>query len=152
MRWEIHAAAQTVTFLWSLGLGVVLCVWYDFFRLLREHFHRGIWITVVEDLCFWSVSAVATFLFLLAREKGMIRSYVLFGAAIGFALWRLTIGRFLFVFVSRLLGFLKHLICRFAAQIRKIAVLWGQRMQKGLKFVKKPLKIHHFRKKTLENE
>lgn len=150
MRWEIHTAAQTVTFLWSLAVGALLCAWYDFFRLLRRHFHRGAVITFAEDVIFFSVSAVITFLFLLAREKGILRFYVLCGLALGFWIRRLTYGRFLlriwdFIFLG-----LGHIFARIGNGIRKIILPIANFLKKGGISGKKWVKNRFFRKKTLE--
>ena len=150
MRWEIHTAAQTVTFLWSLAVGALLCVWYDFFRLLRRHCHRNFWITFAEDLVFFAVSAVVTFLFLLAREKGILRLYVLCGLALGFWIRRLTYGRFFLRIWDFVFGCLGHIFARIGGVIRKIILPITNFLKKGGISGKKWAKNRIFQKKTLE--
>lgn len=92
--WEIHSGDQAVTFLWSLLLGVLLCVFYDFFRAWRNVMSSRALSVAVQDIFFWLVSAVVTFLFMLARTGGEIRLFVLCGMAVGFSLFRFTLSRF----------------------------------------------------------
>ncbi|MCQ2448966.1 MAG: spore cortex biosynthesis protein YabQ [Clostridia bacterium] len=148
MVWEIHPAVQVFTFLWSLVLGVLLCVWYDFFRLIRRHFHCNAWRVGLQDLLFWSVSAVATFFFLLARENGRVRLFVLLGALFGFGLWRVTAGAVLLEIFSRVLSFWQrifHLIFRLFGRILHPLV---PIFRKVGNFFKKIPKIFVFRRKN----
>ena len=148
MVWEIHPAAQVVTYLWSLLLGVLLCVWYDFFRLIRRRFRCSVWRIALQDLFFWLVAAVATFLFLLARENGRIRLFVLLGAGIGFALWRVTVGAVLLKAAEWILGLFLRCMHRilhlFACVFRPFAAIFRK---VGI-FFKKKQKIFTFRRKN----
>lgn len=92
--WEIHSGDQAATLLWAAVLGAMLCMLYDIFRAWRKAAESRMLSVAVQDIFFWLVSAVATFLFMLARTGGEIRLFVFFGMAAGFALFRFILSRF----------------------------------------------------------
>lgn len=100
--WEIGVGNQTVTFLYSLILGVILCVFYDFIRALRKAGFDSFWAVFLTDIVFWVFSAFAVFIFLISRTNGEIRGYVLFSAVAGFWLFRISFSKFLFPLLSLL--------------------------------------------------
>ncbi len=90
---------QIVTFLLSISLGVVLCLFYDIVRVMHKLFAKGFFEVFIIDLLFWVLASFLTFCFLIIRCQGTVRGYVLFGALIGFIAVRLTISKiFLIVF------------------------------------------------------
>lgn len=109
--WEIHSSDQAVTFLWSIVLGVLLCLFYDIFRAKRAATENGVIAVALQDIFFWSVSAIVTFLFLLARTNGQLRFFVFAGMVIGFFVCRFSISRLWilpFVYFFRGINFLKE--------------------------------------------
>ena len=59
----IDVSAQIVTFLLSLALGAVLCLFYDILRVLHMTSVNGFAEVIVSDLIFWLVAAMATYCF-----------------------------------------------------------------------------------------
>lgn len=103
--WEINVGNQFATFLYSLCLGAVLCLFYDVLRALRKVGYNSFWTVFIGDIFFWTVSAFATFVFLLARTYGEIRGYVIASEFFGFVIFRLIFSRlflkvFEFIFAS----------------------------------------------------
>lgn len=99
--------SQLSLVLYSLILGAVLGVIFDILRISRVLFtYRGnegsirrvsdtflSVITFIEDILFASVSAVLLILFCFKVNRGISRSFLLFGAAVGFILYYFTLGR-----------------------------------------------------------
>lgn len=83
---------QTAYFLWSLALGVLLGVLYDMVRALRMTLRAGRLHVAVSDVIFFAVCGVITSLFALPFNKGNVRGFILFGEAVGFLGYRLTLG------------------------------------------------------------
>ena len=93
--------------LYSLILGAVLGVVFDILRVSRVLIsYRGnegrirrvsdtflSVIAFIEDILFASVSAVLLILFCFKVNRGISRSFILFGAAVGFVLYYFTLGR-----------------------------------------------------------
>lgn len=71
------------TFFLSAFWGMLIVVYYDFFRILRAMLNHSIWMVAVEDLVF----ALGTGCVILAVSysycQGQIRGYLLLGMACG---------------------------------------------------------------------
>lgn len=99
-------ADQTVYFLCSLLFGVIISALYDAVRILRFVGFNRLWQIILTDIVYFFVCAVLTVLFALPFNKGSVRYFVIFGEAIGFILYRYTLGEWLtvvYTFVIRAL-------------------------------------------------
>lgn len=126
---ELSFAQQSAAFLWSVALGVSLAVLYGIFKFIRFSFSPGKAAVFLLDVLFMLSAAVSCFLFSLGFIQGYVRFYVFIGAAVGFAAYRMTVGRLTFILYSRLV-----LVCR--KILNKI-------LRKLKLFAKKLLKICH---------
>lgn len=108
--WEIDLNGQTQTFIYSLCLGALLCLFYDIIRAIRKVWQKSAAAVFFEDLFFWIISAFATFIFLIARTSGEIRGYVLVCELVGFVLCRLTFSRVFFFLIVHFFAFLGKII------------------------------------------
>lgn len=107
----------------SGGMGFLLGAYYDVFRIWRKILHSSAVAVFFQDCCFFATSAVALFLFSLAMTDGVVRVYVLAGAAAGFVAYRHTVGNVLLRTVSFVLNRLhrgKVWLCR----VLSIPFLW----------------------------
>ncbi len=77
-----------------------MCAVYDVFRASRKAGFNSAILVFVTDILFWVLSAFATFIFLISRTNGEIRGYVLIGEFIGFALFKISLSRFVFWFFT----------------------------------------------------
>ena len=125
---------QITAFLYSLLLGAVLCLFYDIIRATRKAGADSFFAVFIGDILFWIISAVAVFIFLVSVTNGEIRGYILFSAAVGFMLYRFTVGKpvffvlcFIFSFVSGIMNKLSIAVARFCCSFeKKITVLLGK--------------------------
>ncbi len=85
-------ADQTVYFLCSLLFGVILSALYDVVRVLRFMGFTKLWQIILSDVIYFLVCAFLTVLFALPFNKGMVRYFTLFGEAVGFVVYRFTLG------------------------------------------------------------
>lgn len=92
----------------SGGLGFLLGAWYDVFRILRRLSHPRKVAVFFQDVVFFATAAVVVFLFSLAMTEGIVRSYVLIGAAAGFEAYRHTVGSVLLRSVCRILCWMRR--------------------------------------------
>lgn len=88
---KISIAVQTVVFLKAVLLGAALGIIYDLLRAVRREIRAGTGVTAVCDSLFWVVALAALFVFVLTAAAGEGRGYILLGAAIGAALYFLTV-------------------------------------------------------------
>lgn len=91
MMW-FSLADQTVYFIASIALGAVLAAVYDLVRAVRMLMCAGRVYIFISDVLFFVCCGVITSLFALPFNKGSVRAFVLFGEAVGFLGYRLTIG------------------------------------------------------------
>lgn len=149
--WEININDQLLTFFYALGLGLLLCVYYDVLRAFHKAGFNSAWGVFIGDIIYCITSAFITFLFLLARTNGEIRGYVLTSALIGFVITRLTLSRVtvflltkLIVSVTRIQRFLSCNIMLFLFNFGRCIVrfckFFQKNMSSALKYVKKLLK------------
>ena len=110
---EFSLAAQTKVFLCTVIFGVCLGAVYDFFKALRLMMKAKRPGTAVCDLIFCLVAFVLFLLFMLSIGGGELRGYILFGMALGAALY---FSAFSELFIKFFTLFLKGL--------REAAILW----------------------------
>lgn len=149
--WEIHSSDQAVTFLWSIVLGALLCLFYDIFRAKRVTVKSGALVVALQDIFFWFVSAVITFIFLLSRTNGQLRFFVFVGMIIGFFICRFTVSRLWmvpFVFLFRGAAFMKDKIyALYIVILTRLTAVFGRFFTLCVEFFKNMLKL---RKKLLK--
>lgn len=100
--WEICNSFQIISFLYALALGVIYCVIYDFLRSIRQIIpHKDITV-FFEDIIYFLIISILTFIFLMATTNGSVRSYILVGISFGFCLSNIFISRYI-IYVFRYL-------------------------------------------------
>ena len=116
-------------------------------------------LTFFEDVLWFFVAAVATYLVCLAKCNGEVRSYVLIGEGIGFLLCRLTVSRGIMTAakpsvraVKKLARRLKNAILRFFTPIisgltEKIQKILHETRKKGKKHLQTRARLLYNRKK-----
>lgn len=96
--WEISVYNQILTFAWSLLLGAIWCFTYDIICSMRRVYVWARWVVFISDVLLWVIYAFVTFIFLISRTNGEIRSYVLLGEILGFLVFRIVVSRFVVMF------------------------------------------------------
>jgi spore cortex biosynthesis protein YabQ len=127
----ISLSAQTAYFLWSLVLGVALGMLYDVIRAARMVLRAGKIHVLISDIVFFTVCGVITSLFSLPFNKGDVRAFILFGEAVGFLTYRITMGSIM----GKVYAFLARKIRSFVQKIRKILQIFFNYLLKSIAFV-----------------
>ena len=83
---------QTLIFLASLGVGFILGIVYDLLRTLRLSITKSKPAIIVFDLLYFFVVAFVSFVFILAANKGEVRSYIIIGELIGALVYYFSLG------------------------------------------------------------
>lgn len=118
---EQSFAVQSTAFLYSLPLGAVLGIIYGIIALLRKTLNLKKGTVIALDITFMLLCAVSIFYFSLGFLDGYIRVYVIFGAGLGFFIYRLTIGRLLQGILNPILSWIKRIIMAIFTKIKLIA-------------------------------
>lgn len=143
-------------FLLSVGFGFFVGLLYDFFKVFRTVVLKSKKGIFVQDILFFLIVAVITFLFLLSINGGRFRLYIFIALAVGFSVYFFTFSNFFFEFS---LNLFKKLKCIFLLLGSVISFPFGKllkssgKLRKKLKeiLIKLPKKIK-FKQKPLENE
>lgn len=127
----ISLSAQTAYFLWSLVLGVALGVLYDVIRAARMVLCAGKIHVMLSDILFFTACGVITSLFSLPFNKGDVRAFILFGEAVGFLTYRITLGSVM----GKVYAFFAKKIRSFVQKIRKFLQFFFNYLLKSIAFV-----------------
>ncbi len=128
---EFSLADQTIYFLSSLLFGVILSALYDVVRVLRFLGFTKQWQIIVSDILYFTVCAFLTVLFSLPFNKGAVRYFVLFGEAVGFIVYRFTLGEV----SAKIYSFLIHIMRKFIEKSLKILRKILNKLLKANRFV-----------------
>jgi len=107
---------QLLIFLASLGVGFLLGILYDFLRALRLSFTRGKWSVIIFDLIYFFSVAFLSYIFILAANKGEVRSYIIIGELIGAVFYYFSFG----IAIIKLTDHFVALLKRFYSFVFKI--------------------------------
>ena len=117
----------------SFLFGIALMLLYDIFRIIRHFIRHGTILTAAEDVFYWLLSAVGIFALLYEENGGLLRWFVIGGAALGM----LAENRFISPFIVRF--FVK--ILRWCIKgCHKTFGVFGKPAKKVSLFLKKELK------------
>ena len=84
---------QLKIFLYSLGMGAILCMLYDIFKALRVMMNFGSKLIFLQDLIYSVFASILTFLYLLLMNNGRVRLYILLGEVLGFLTYYFTLSK-----------------------------------------------------------
>lgn len=128
---EFSLATQTVYFLYSILFGIILSAVYDVVRVIRFMGFTKLWQIILSDVVYFFISAVLTFLFSLPFNNGSVRYFVLFGEAVGFILYRFTLGEVM----AKVYCFLIRIIRRIFKKSLEILIFFSNKLLKANRFV-----------------
>lgn len=123
---DISVTGQGMAFLGSLALGGALGLLYDLCRLLRGRFPLQV-LGALLDLLYWPFAVVALFVSALRLGDGVVRLYLLFGAALGGALYFLLLSPAVVFLLNRLWDLLAAALGLCVLPLKKLSRL-GQRL------------------------
>jgi len=118
---ELNFYQQSIAFLWSIPLGIVIGILYGIIKFIRIAFNFRKTSTIISDVAFMLISTVAIYLFSIAYIQGLVRIYVFIGCIIGFLIYRLSIGRLIARIYSPIIVFVSKIIYVIMSKFKKIA-------------------------------
>ncbi|MDR2074282.1 MAG: spore cortex biosynthesis protein YabQ [Oscillospiraceae bacterium] len=90
---------------YSCILGAFLGIIYDVFKMVRLIFKNRILSVFIQDIIYFFVSSIFTFLFLLAVNQGQVRFYIIAFIFVGWFFYYVVFSRVIFKFLNKLLNF-----------------------------------------------
>lgn len=143
--YSVSQSEQLTIFCAALGLGFLLGVLYDIFRTIRLSLTNAKPAVVIFDLLYFSLFGLATFLFILALNKGEVRSYIIAGELIGAVFYYISFGIAAIKFTDRLTKLLK----RFYAFLFKVFSAPFRLLKRIFSHISEKMSLHF--KKTQKN-
>ena len=101
---------QAWLFVATVGTGAAAGVFYDCFRVLRQAWRHPRWLVHIEDFLFWLVATVLIFYYLLHRNAGEIRPFMMLGMALGAVLYFATVSRWVVKVTVTVVKFVENVI------------------------------------------
>lgn len=91
--WEIKNSFQLFSFAMALLMGVIFCLFYDILRAFRKAKKISDIEVFMQDVIYFLIIAIFTFIVFVPLSNGEIRGYLLIAIAIGFVVCFFTISR-----------------------------------------------------------
>lgn len=98
---ELHA--QLVSFLTALAIGLLLGLFFDFYRVLRGVFRPRAALTFLCDGVYWLFALALTFVALLMSDWAQLRFYTFLGMLGGAALYYRALSKYTLLCIVRCL-------------------------------------------------
>lgn len=151
-----NISSQIQVFLYSVGFGFILGFFYDLFRIIRVALIRTNKAVTAQDILYFLLSAVITFMYLLVINNGKMRFNILLALFFGFTAYYFTLGRFVLSLVVFTAKKFKHYIISLAKLLTtpyRLAIsLFGKSFKKMPENFKNIKKSRKKAEKTLENK
>lgn len=85
---------QAYMFFISITIGLIIGIFYDFFRLIRKIFlHKNKYV-YIEDIIFWLISTFISFYILLHKNNLELRFYLFLGIFLGITIYFVCFSNF----------------------------------------------------------
>lgn len=114
-------ANQVYVFFWSIVIGVILALIFDFFRISRRKGNVKNWIVYLQDVIYWCLVAIIIIASAFITNDGELRGYMFIGYAIGAIFYLILFSKFLIKIISKFLDLIENAINKIWKQIMKFA-------------------------------
>ena len=146
----VSVSEQLCVFGLAALMGAALGVLYDVFKVIRLVGLSSAVLVFFEDILFFAISTVTVFSFYMQVTDGKFRVYPLASAALGFALYFLTLEKVVFFFIKKVY---KLLTTVFGFVYKKVVLFVFLKLKSFAKFIFKPIRkiFHRFFTEKLVN-
>lgn len=111
---------QTYVFFWSLFVGVILAVIFDFFRILRRKGNTPNYMVYIQDIIYWIIITFIIIMSAFITNDGELRGYMFIGYILGAIVYIVTISRYILKFVNKVLDLVENIFNQIKEIIHKI--------------------------------
>ncbi|MGH4137257.1 spore cortex biosynthesis protein YabQ [Clostridium sp.] len=84
---------QVRLIIFSLLSGIITGIFFDIYRLIRGFENPNKFLTIIQDLLFWTLTSIVVFIFLMYTNEGYINFYVYVCLIIGAYLYLKLLSR-----------------------------------------------------------
>jgi len=142
---EISVSQQAAVFLLAVAFGFVLGALYDIFRIIRIAVKCGTVSVFLQDLLFFTICALLTFLYIFYTNSGDVRFFIILGEFFGAILYICSVGALVMRISAKIVEVIKRIVKFLCNIISKPFILFALFLKRHLsifhKFLKKWLKI-----------
>jgi len=103
-------SSQAWLFLSTVLTGGAIGLLYDAFRIFRKTTSHSRLAVQIEDILFWVAATGLTFYYMLHRNYGEIRPFVLIGIALGVVLYFATLSRLVMIVFVAIVEYMKKVV------------------------------------------
>lgn len=117
------------------GIGILIL--YDLLRIFRRIAPHGVLAVALEDVLYWTGTALLIFQLLYQENDGAVRGYALFAVAAGMFFYHQTVSNWMVAHIARILN-----VC-LGFLLKPLRCLWRKLVQvlrAAIRFYKKKLK------------
>ncbi len=125
----------------SLGAGVLIAVFYDFWRAVRKNIPHSSFAVAIEDFVFWLVTTGIIMTIFGKFNKGVLRFYVFLGGGMGILCYCFTVSRLIFPLFSWLIKIVVKVLAFFGGIFGKIKIFMKKLIIYPLKKLWERIKI-----------
>lgn len=111
---------QLIIFGSSCVLGVTLGFIYDLFRIVRMIINPRNMGIFIQDVIYFILSGLITFIFVLCFNSGESRFYILAGEGIGWIIYHITIGDFIYRISGKVVTIFKKKFFEIAGNLKTL--------------------------------
>ena len=97
-------------FVFFIIIGIIISIFFDFFRAIRKNFKSNNFITSIQDVFFIMISSLLIIISIIKLSNGYIRLYCFIGLALGCIIYFLTISNFCVIILTNFVSICKKII------------------------------------------
>ena len=101
---------QAYLFAIFIIIGVIICLLFDFFRILRRVFKTADFITYIEDIIFWILTGFIVLYSVFTFNNGEIRIFMFLGIMLGVIAYMLFLSKYIIKINVKIFNFVKLII------------------------------------------
>lgn len=109
---------QSMVFLWTIVIGMILGLVFDVFRILRRNGNTKDLVVYIQDAIFWIIVTIVIIVSTFLINDGELRGYMIFGYILGALFYMLLFSKMIRSFFTSILDGIEKI---FKFIFRKIA-------------------------------
>ena len=107
---DIDAINQAYLFMIFILNGILIGIIFDVFRISRRSFKTSNFITSLEDILFWMLSALLLMYSIFKFNNGQFRLYIFIGIFLGIAIYMLFFSKFIIKISVKIINAVKKIL------------------------------------------
>lgn len=113
-------AREVIVFLWSIVVGAILTLIFDFFRLARRNKKTKDIIVYIQDIFFWLIVAIIIIISAFVTNSGELRGYMFVGYALGSMFYLILFSKIILTVFGAVFDTIHKVLAKIAETIGKI--------------------------------